>query len=112
MLVFAMQPKQSYAAQQPVSPSSGAQAQQQPPQEQQSPQAQTQTEANRRIHDSISDLLSSDPILNGADVDATVDDHSITLTGAVESYTQHQRVLQLVSSYGRWRKIVDKLKME
>jgi osmotically-inducible protein OsmY len=74
--------------------------------------AQSQTEANRRIHDSISDLLSSDPVLSGSDVDATVDDHSITLTGKVDSYVQHQRVLQLVSSYGCWRKIVDKMEMK
>ncbi len=82
------------------------------PQSQPAPQApapQDQTEANRRIHDSISDLLSSDPVLSGSDVDATVDDHNITLTGKVQSYVQHQRVLQLVSSYGRWRKIVDKM---
>jgi hypothetical protein len=104
LLMFAMQPRPSYAPQQPASPSSGAHAQEQPP-----PQAQTQTEANRRIHDSISDLLNSDPVVDGADVEATVDDHNITLTGTVESHTQHQRVLQLVSSYGRWRKIVDNI---
>jgi hypothetical protein len=104
LLAFAMQPQQSHDPQPPASPSSGAQAQEQPP-----PQAQTQTEANRRIHDSISDLLDSDPVVNGADVDATVDDHNITLTGTVESYTQHQRVLQLVAQYGRWRKIVDNI---
>src|SRR5438445_2524237 len=63
------------------------------PQSQPAPQApapQDQTEANRRIHDSINDLLSSDPVLSGSDVDATVDDQSITLTGKVESYVQHQ----------------------
>jgi len=31
------------------------------------------------------------------------------LTGKVQSHVQHERVLQLVSSYGRWRKIVDKI---
>jgi hypothetical protein len=71
--------------------------------------SQKETGANRRIQDSISDLLSSDPVLSGSDVDATVDDHNIVLTGKVQSHVQHERVLQLVSSYGRWRNIVDKI---
>ncbi|HEY4678318.1 MAG TPA: BON domain-containing protein [Candidatus Angelobacter sp.] len=71
-----------------------------------------QTDANRRIHDSIDDLMSSDPILSGSDVEVDVDDRDVTLTGTVESHVQHQRVLQLVAQYGRWRKIVDKLKLE
>jgi hypothetical protein len=72
------------------------------------PQAQNPGQ-NRRIQDSISDLLSSDPVLSGSDVDAAVDDHNIVLTGKVQSHVQHERVLQLVASYGRWRKIVDKI---
>ena len=72
------------------------------------PQAQ-KPEQNGRIQDSISDLLSSDPVLSGSDVDAAVDDNNIVLTGKVQSHAQHERVLQLVSSYSRWRKIVDKI---
>jgi osmotically-inducible protein OsmY len=56
--------------------------------------------------------MSSDPILSGSDVEVDVDDRDVTLTGTVESHVQHQRVLQLVAQYGRWRKIVDKLKLE
>ena len=74
--------------------------------------SQDQTGANRRIHDSIDDLMSSDPILSGSDVEVEVDDHNVTLTGSVESHVQHQRVLQLVAQYARWRNIVDKLKLE
>ena len=74
--------------------------------------ARDQTEANRRIHDSISDLMSSDPVLSGSDVQVDVDDHNVTLTGSVESHVQHQRVLQLAAQYSRWRNIVDKLKPE
>ena len=81
-------------------------------QSQQPPASQDKTEANRRIHDSISDLLNSDPVLSGSDVDAKVDDHNITLTGSVTSYPQHQRVLELVAQYGRWRNIVDKIEMK
>jgi osmotically-inducible protein OsmY len=74
--------------------------------------SRNQTEGNRRIHDSIDDLMSSDPILSGSNVEVDVDDHNITLTGSVKSHVQHQRVLQLVAPYARWRKIVDKLKFE
>jgi hypothetical protein len=83
-----------------------SQAQPTPPE---TPQAQSSSGQNQRIHDSISDLLNSDPVLSGSDVDAVVDDHNIVLTGKVQSHAQHERVLQLVSSYGRWRKIVDKI---
>jgi hypothetical protein len=68
--------------------------------------------ANERIQTSIRDLLKSDPVVDGADIQVSVDDHSIVLSGKVESYAQHQRVLQLVAQYGRWRQIVDQIKME
>jgi osmotically-inducible protein OsmY len=74
--------------------------------------SQDQTGANRRIHDSIDDLMSSDPVLSGSDVEVAVDDHNVTLTGSVKSHVQHQRVLQLAAPYARWRNIVDKLKLE
>ena len=79
-------------------------------QEQTPPQQQANPDVNRRIRDSIRDLLTSDPVLSGADVTATVDDKNITLTGTVKSYAQHQRVLQLVAQYRRWREIVDQIK--
>jgi len=75
-------------------------------------QDQSKAGANQRIQSSIQDLLSSDPVLSGVDVEASVNDQSIVLTGTVESYAQHQRVLQLVSSYGQWRKIDDRVKMK
>jgi osmotically-inducible protein OsmY len=58
----------------------------------------------------MTDLLSSDPVLSGANVEATVDDKNITLTGTVKSHAQHQRVLQLAEQYRRWREIVDQIK--
>jgi osmotically-inducible protein OsmY len=73
---------------------------------------QDKADANQRIQSSIDDLLTGDPALDGVDVNVAVDDQNITLTGHVDSYAQHQRVLQLVSSYGRWRKIVDKVQMK
>jgi hypothetical protein len=73
---------------------------------------QDKASTNQRIQSSIQDLLSSDPVLSDVDVEAKVNDVSIVLTGTVESYAQHQRVLQLVSSYGQWRKIDDRVKMK
>jgi len=99
LLIFAA-PLRSQNGPPPSSPHSSS-----PPE---TPQAQNPGQ-NRRIQDSISDLLSSDPVLSGSDVDAAVDDHNIVLTGKVQSHVQHERVLQLVASYGRWRKIVDKI---
>ena len=97
--------------QQPDAHSSAHDSSQSQPVAQPSPPSD-QTEANRRIRDSIDDLMSSDPVLSGSDVEVNVDDHNVTLSGSVESYVQHQRVLQLVAQYGRWRNIVDKLKLE
>lgn len=99
-----------------------AQAQQPGPQQQpashtdpsssaaQPPQTQSMGEANSRIQRSVEDLLNGDPQLSSADLNVAVDDHAITLTGAVDSYTQHQRVMALVQQYSRYRQIVDKLK--
>jgi hypothetical protein len=75
-------------------------------------QNQSKADANQRIQSSIQDLLSDDPVLDGVDVQASVNDESIVLTGTVASYAQHQRVLQLAAQYGRWRKIDDRVKMQ
>jgi hypothetical protein len=93
----------------PPAPSAGMPAQHDP---QAAPAPQTDSSANRRIHDSIADLLSSDPVLSSADVEVAVDDRNITLSGSVENQAQHQRVMELTAQYGRWRKIVDKIQMK
>ena len=98
--------------QQPQDAHSSAHDNSQPQAAPQPSPARDQTEANRRIHDSIDDLMSSDPVLSGSHVEVDVDDHNVTLTGSVESHAQHQRVLQLAAQYSRWRNIVDKLKPE
>ena len=79
---------------------------------QNSSSSQDKSGANERIQTSIRDLLKSDPVVDGADVQVSVDDEKILLSGKVESYAQHQRILQLVAQYGRWRKIVDHIKLE
>lgn len=108
LTAFSAQQPQNHGSLQtsPPSPSTGT------PQAQPSPAPQTDSSANQRIQSSVDDLLSSDPVLSGSDVEVKVDDRNITLTGHVESYAQHQRALQLVAQYGRWRNIVDKIQMK
>ncbi len=69
------------------------------------------SENNSRIQRSVEDLLRGDQVLSSADINVTVDDYSITLTGHVDSYAQHQRVMALLNQYSRYRQIVDKLQM-
>ena len=81
-----------------------------PPAQPSTESASSNSEANSRIQRSVEDLIAGDPQLSSADVEAAVDDYNITLTGTVENYAQHHRVLVLVEQYSRWRKIVDNLK--
>ena len=69
---------------------------------------QNKAAGNERIQSNLQSALDDDPVLSGADLTANVDDESVTLTGTVQSYLQHQRVLQLASPYIRNREIVDK----
>lgn len=71
--------------------------------------AESHSEANARIKRSIDDLLEGDLLLQGVEIQTSVDDEEITLTGTVDNHSQHQRVLALVDQYSRWRRIVDKL---
>jgi osmotically-inducible protein OsmY len=73
---------------------------------------QEKAEANDQIQTNLQSALDDDPILSDSDVAANVDDVRIVLTGTVQSYQQHQRVLELVSPYSDYREIVDKLKVQ
>lgn len=89
-------------------PPSGAPSQtQQPPSS--IPQQQQQPMANSDAQSQIQNALGNDPSLSGANVQASVDDQSITLTGNVQSDAQKQRVLALIAPYQAQRKIVDKI---
>ena len=77
---------------------------QQPPAESQAPAA-----ASSDIQDQIQRSISKDPALTDAQVNASVDEQIITLSGTVQDETQHQKVLQMVQSYAGQRKIDDKL---
>lgn len=93
------------------------------PNSQESPQNTTQTAqteqplqdkaaGNERIQSNLQSAFDGDPTLRGAQVVAAVDDQSVTLTGTVQSFLQHQRVLQLVSPYDSYRTIVDNVTVQ
>ena len=73
---------------------------------------QDKAAGNERIQSNLQSIFDDDPTLSGAEVAATVDDESITVTGTVQSYLQHQRVLQLASPYSSYREIVDKVTVQ
>jgi osmotically-inducible protein OsmY len=76
------------------------------------PQRQDRASGNERIQSNLQSAFDDDPVLSGADLTANVDDERITLDGTVQSYLQHQRVLQLASPYSRNREIVDKVSVQ
>lgn len=98
----------SVAIEQAVS-ENGAQAQQPEPIQ---ATLQEKAAANDQIQSNLQSALDDDPLLSGADVGVKVDDEGIMLTGTVQSYRQHERVLELASSYSRSRNIVDKIDVQ
>jgi BON domain len=79
------------------------------PQTQQPPETQAPAAASSEIQDQIQRSISKDPALSDAQVNASVDEQTITLSGTVQDETEHQKVLQVVQSYAGQRKIDDKL---
>lgn len=73
---------------------------------------QDRREGNERIQSNLQSVFDDDPTLSGAEVTANVNDRNITITGTVQSYLQHQRVLDLASPYNRSREIVDKVTVQ
>jgi osmotically-inducible protein OsmY len=73
---------------------------------------QDKAAGNERIQSNLQSAFDGDPSLRGAQVVASVDDQSVTLTGTVQSFLQHQRVLQLVSPYEGYRTIADNVTVQ
>ena len=70
---------------------------------------QDKSEANSLMESNLRSAFSGDPSLSGADIQTSVDDVSITLTGSVQSEGQHRRALALTAQFATYRKIVDKI---
>ena len=70
---------------------------------------QDKAAVNSQMQSDLKSVLSSDPALSGADVQVSVDDVNITLSGSVQSQAQIERVMALVSPYARYRNVVNKV---
>jgi hypothetical protein len=91
---------------QPVTyPGNGSQSQQAQPQA----NPQEKSGANSQIQSDLQSALNSDPVLSGTDVQVSVDDVNITLTGSVQAQGQMDRVMALTSPYARYRNVVNKI---
>jgi osmotically-inducible protein OsmY len=75
------------------------------------PSRQDKASVNSQIRDNVRSALSSDPLLSGTNVEVSVDDVNITLTGSVESEGQIRRVMELVSPYISYRQVVNKVQV-
>jgi osmotically-inducible protein OsmY len=71
--------------------------------------SQDKASVNSQMQSDLKGVLSSDPALSGTNVEASVDDMNITLTGSVQSQAQIERVMALVSPYARYRNVVNKV---
>jgi hypothetical protein len=92
------------AASPAASPDNSQQQQPTPP-----PSRQDKAGVNSQIETNIESVLSGDPSLGGINVQTSVDDSNITLTGTVDSEAQLRRVLQLVGPYANYRTVVNKI---
>ncbi len=107
-LAFGQQQPQN-PGQNPPPASPQASPDSQPPQQQTNPQ--DKAAVNSQIQSNIASTLRGDPALSGTDVQVSVDDVSITLTGLVQTQAQLERVMALVSPYQRYRSVVNKVKV-
>lgn len=71
------------------------------------PQAMSSEKAQRQI----TQRLTSEPALANTNVDSTVDENSVVLTGSVDTATQHDLAVRIAQSYAGDRKLVDKIKV-
>ncbi len=104
--------QQQSQKQDPTVPNAQASPKNSAPADQSEQPLQDKAEGNQRIQNNLQSAFDDDPTLSGTDVAVNVDDARITLSGTVQSYLQHQRVLELVSAYSRYREIVDKLSVQ
>ncbi len=104
------QPQNPNQAPPPANPQASPDSQQ--PQQEPNPHPQDKAAVNSQIQSNIASALSSDPALRGTDVQVSVDDVNITLTGSVQSQAEMDRVMALVAPYQRYRNVVNKVKVQ
>ncbi|HYX52615.1 MAG TPA: BON domain-containing protein [Candidatus Limnocylindrales bacterium] len=76
------------------------------------PMHQNRTEINGRILSNLETAFDSDPVMTGSDLSVEVDDINIIISGSVQSFQQHQRALELTSTYYRYRNVIDRMSIQ
>jgi hypothetical protein len=64
-----------------------------------------------QVEQQIQDKLKSEPALSNAKLGVKADQQSVTLTGTVDTDTQHDLALRIARSYAGDRKIVDRIEV-
>jgi BON domain len=80
-----------------------------PPPSQPPATSQYKAPVNSQIQSTLQSALDSDPGLSGTDVEVSVDDVNLTLTGSVQTQAQLNRVFALASPYADYRSVVNKV---
>jgi BON domain len=73
------------------------------------PQPETLPSAD--VQQQIQKKLTTEPLLANTNVEATVDEKSVVLSGTVEDERQHEVALRIAESYSGDRRIVDKIQV-
>ena len=87
----------------------GHQSRPQLPPDTQSPAPQTMS--SKQVEGQIVKQLRDEPGLLGTNVDATVDDNSVVLTGAVDTEMQHDLAIHIAQSNAGDRSVMDRIKV-
>ena len=64
------------------------------------------------VEQQIQDKLNREPALANTKIGVKIDDTSVTLTGSVDTEKQRDIALRIAQSYARYRKVVDKIKIQ
>src|SRR5215470_9078298 len=92
----------------PTFPQDQAPRQQMPPDTKAPP---PQNLSTAQVEQKIQDKLNSEPDLSNATLRAKADQQSVTLTGTVDTDTQHDLAVRIARSYAGDRKIVDRIEV-
>ncbi len=106
---FAQQPRPSTPPYQtpPTLPDGSQTPRDQMPPDMQAPPSERDSAAE--VEQQIVQHLKSEPTLAKTNVDAKVENDSVTLTGTVDTPTEHDVALRIAQSYAGSRRIVDKI---
>ena len=74
--------------------------------------AAPETMSSKGVEGQIVKQFRDEPGLSGTNIDATVDDDSVVLTGTVDTMTQHDLAIRIAQSNAGDRNIVDRIKVQ